>query len=803
MAAIRIRFRAELRTRWRAWLILAAAAGLAGGLLIAMAAASNRTATAFDRFLVSVNAADAYVGRGIAVGQESLEFDRIAQLPQVAESERRFVLAWLARDRSGRPLYPQGPDAVEVQVPSDGRGVPTIDRQKLVDGRRPDQARPHEVLADTKSLRTLGVRLGDTITMRFVSHQALWHEDFRLSSDPMDVRVGPLARLRIVGVAANWHSDVDAGFLHLTPAFYRAHGGRDLGAWLEELSVRLKRGAADLPTFRAEVQRIAGQRNFFFFDPADTLPKVRRSIDLQSQALRLLSALGAAAALLLVGQALFRQALIDSAAHPTLRALGMTRAQLIALGAARSVVTAVPATVLSVVLAFALSPLAPIGRAREVEPAPGFDFDAGAIASGAAALLAGIVLLGTLATARAVRAAPAGGDSARQVHGKRRGSPTPALLRAGWPPPVVAGARMALPRQARPSSVPARASVVAAILAVGVTATALTFAASLQHLLSTPRLYGQTWDFETGFSGPSIEATDLRRVAADPAFSDVAVGALGPVEIGGRPVGARAMNDLKGSSAPTVLDGRAPRASGEILLGTKTLDALRRRVGDTVAVHSGNRAVRLRIVGRGVLPSTKWNKVGEGAAFTFEDYKRIKPEATAPTLQARIASGADRDAALRRLTLRFDATSVAARPTDVGDFGGVEALPLLIAGVFIAAAAAALAHALVTSFRRRRRDLAVLKTLGFTRRQVIAAVASQATTIAAIGLLIGLPLGLAVGRFAWNVFAEDLGVVPETITPVELTALVVPAAILLANLIAALPARSAAHTRPALVLRTE
>jgi hypothetical protein len=82
-------------------------------------------------------------------------------------------------------------------------------------------------------------------------------------------------------------------------------------------------------------------------------------------------------------------------------------------------------------------------------------------------------------------------------------------------------------------------------------------------------------------------------------------------------------------------------------------------------------------------------------------------------------------------------------------------------------------------------------------------VASQATTIAAIGLLIGLPLGLAVGRFAWNVFAEDLGVVPETITPVELTALVVPAAILLANLIAALPARSAAHTRPALVLRTE
>jgi hypothetical protein len=804
VAAIRIRLRAELRARWRAWLILALAAGVGGGLLIAMAAASHRTATAFDRFLVAVNAADAYVGRGIAVGDESLEFDRIARLPQVAETERRLLLAIVARSRSGRPLYPQGPGALEVQVPSDGRRLASIDREKLVDGRRPDPARPHEVLADTKSIRQLGIRVGDAITMRFISRNALWGgEEFALSSDPRTVRVGPLARLRIVGVAAGWRSDVDAGYLYLTPAFYRAYGGRKLGAWLEELFVRLKRGAADLPTFRAGVQRIAGERNFFFFDPNDVLPKVERSIDLQAQALRLLTALGATAALLLVGQALFRQALIESTAHPTLRALGMTRAQLMVLGTARSVAVAVPATALSVLLAFALSPLAPIGRARELEPAPGFDFDAAAIASGSAAVLAGTLLLGVLATARATHAAAARGDSARPGHGRPRGSPTSALVRAGWPPPVVTGVRMALARQARASSVPVRGTLVAAILAVGVTAAALTFAASLQHLLDTPRLYGQTWDFETGFSGPSIAAADLRRVRADSAFSDVAVGALGPVEIGGHPVGARAMNDIKGSSAPTVLDGRALRGSGEILLGTKTLDAIHRRVGDKVAVHSGTRAVRLRIVGRAVLPSTKWNKLGEGAAFTFEDYKRINPEAAAPTLQARIASGADRDAALRRLTLMFDSPSVAARPTDVGDFGGVEALPLLIAAVFTAAAAAALAHALVTSIRRRRRDLAVLKTLGFTRGQISAAVASQATTIAAIGLLVGLPVGVAVGRFAWNVFAEDLGVVPEAVTPIRLTVLVVPAAILLANLIAALPARSAAHTRPALVLRAE
>jgi hypothetical protein len=801
MGAIRIRFRAELRSRWRVWLILALAAGVAGGLLVAMVAASQRTATAFGRFLVAVNAADVYVARGIVVGDESLDFGRIARLPQVAASQRRLLLAYIARSRSGRPLYPLGPGSLEVQVPSDGRRVATIDRPKLLHGRLPDPSRPNEALADSRSIRYLGLSLGDVTTMRFFSRHALWSgQEFRSSADPGAQPVGPLARVRIVGVAAHWKSDIDSGYLHLSAAFYRAYGGRRLGSWLEELLVRLKRREQDLPAFKAGVERIAGGRNFLVFDPSDSLPQVERSIDLQAQALRLLSGFGAAAALLLFGQALFRQALLESAAHPTLRALGMTRAQLVALGTARAAVVAVPAAVLTALAAFVLSPLAPVGRARELEPDPGFEFRASAIGLGAAAVLVAILVMGSLAAARA---APAAGVPARPGGARGSGALVSALARAGWPPSVVAGVRMALARRARPSPVPVRATLVAAILAVGVSAAALTFAASLQHLLETPRLYGQTWDFETGFGGPSIDSATLRRVRGDPAFSDVGVGTVASVELGGREVGARAIDDLKGSSAPTVLDGRAPRGPGEVLLGTKTLDAFHLRIGDRVAVHSGSRAVRLRIVGRGVLPSTKWNKVGEGAAFSFQDFRRIQPEATAPVIQAHIAPGADRDAALRRLTVLFDGPSIAARPTDVGDFGGVEALPLLIAALFTAAAAAALAHALVTSIRRRRRELAVLKTLGFTRPQVIAAVASQATTIAAIGLIVGLPLGVGVGRFAWNVFADDLGVVPEALTPIGLSALVVPATIVLANLIAALPAQTAARTRPALVLRAE
>jgi ABC-type lipoprotein release transport system permease subunit len=130
-------------------------------------------------------------------------------------------------------------------------------------------------------------------------------------------------------------------------------------------------------------------------------------------------------------------------------------------------------------------------------------------------------------------------------------------------------------------------------------------------------------------------------------------------------------------------------------------------------------------------------------------------------------------------------------------------MPFFIAALFAAAASAALAHALVTSIRRRRRDLAILKTLGFTREQVVATVAWQATTVAAIGVLIGLPLGLAVGRFTYNLFAADLGVVPDVVTPAGITLLIIPAAILLANLTAVLPGWSAARIQPAIVLRAE
>ncbi len=804
VAAIRIRFRAEFRSRWRAWLALTLLAGLAGGVVVALAAAAERTQTALHRYYIVVHGADAYVDPGFAFGEDTLDLHRIARLPMVTESESTAHLAVISRSRSGAAIYTLGQNSVEYLAPTDGRSRDSIDRPELLRGRLPDPATPDEALGDSRALGFLGVHVGDTLTLRLVSYDALWNSisSIRFGADPRTARWGPLVSVRIVGESANARSDVDGGQIHLSPAFYRAHGGGALGSWLQELSVRLRHGSADLPAFRASVDRIAGDLAYGFFDPSVSRPQVQRSMTLQAQALDLLAIFGAISGLLFVAQALLRQAVIDSAQQSTLRALGMTRRQLVALGAVRAATVAIPAAAMTVLVAFLLSPLAPIGRAREIDPVRGFAVDRVAFAAGGALVLVGVLLVGTLAGWRVARSGGGPLDPPPAARPPALASVAPALGRAGFPPTIVTGVRMALHHGTRAAPIPVRATLAAAIVAVAVTGAALTFAVSLQHLLSTPRLYGQNWDFE---GAPTPAPGEPSTVITDPAVAGLAVGAgvtIPPVEINGREVGVRALDDIKGHVPPTVIDGRAPRSPNEILLGTKTLHALGLQIGDSVTVRNAGHAVRLRIVGRGVLPAGKSIKQGEGAEFAFKTLQRIEPGVEPDLSEIRLAPGVNRTAELARLTRIFDGSS-AVRPQAVTDFGGVNAMPLLIAAVFAVGAAAALAHALATSIRRRRRELAILKTLGFTRGQVGAAVAWQATSVAAVGLLVGLPLGLAAGRFAYNAFAENLGVVSEPVTPLRLTLLVVPAAVLLANLVAAPSCWSAARTRPAALLRAE
>jgi ABC-type lipoprotein release transport system permease subunit len=109
----------------------------------------------------------------------------------------------------------------------------------------------------------------------------------------------------------------------------------------------------------------------------------------------------------------------------------------------------------------------------------------------------------------------------------------------------------------------------------------------------------------------------------------------------------------------------------------------------------------------------------------------------------------------------------------------------------------------MTTTRRRRHDLAVLRALGFERRQVRSTLAWQATTIAAVGLLVGVPLGVVVGSVVWRRVAESIGITPTPDYPILALLLVVPAVLLLVNLVGLWPSSAAARTRPAVALAVE
>ncbi len=142
-------------------------------------------------------------------------------------------------------------------------------------------------------------------------------------------------------------------------------------------------------------------------------------------------------------------------------------------------------------------------------------------------------------------------------------------------------------------------------------------------------------------------------------------------------------------------------------------------------------------------------------------------------------------------------------PAEIINYKTMGSMPAILAGGLAFGAVVALGLTLAASVRRRRRDLALLKALGFTHWQLAGTVGWQATTTSVLGTIIGVPLGVFAGKALWDLFAHELDVVPVPTVPVLAVVLVAVGTIVLANLVALLPGRAAARTPVNLVLRAE
>jgi ABC-type antimicrobial peptide transport system permease subunit len=130
-------------------------------------------------------------------------------------------------------------------------------------------------------------------------------------------------------------------------------------------------------------------------------------------------------------------------------------------------------------------------------------------------------------------------------------------------------------------------------------------------------------------------------------------------------------------------------------------------------------------------------------------------------------------------------------------------LPLALSAFLAVLAVGAVGHALSIAVSRRRNELAVLRALGLTRRQSRLVIGTQATLLAVVGVVFGIPLGFALGRVLWHVAANTMPLAYQPPLAALALLLIAPLALLAANLLAAWPARRAARLRAGQILRTE
>lgn len=789
MPAVWLRLRAAARSRRRAWAALALLVGVAGGMVIASVAAAERTATAYDRFREWSNGVDLTMFNAA----DPIDFEQVRRLPEVAAAfDARF--AWL--------VGANGESDLDPIFSTDEGAFTDVDRPKLLAGRRPDPAKADEASISPPAQRISGLDLGDTVTLDSLSPEQL---EFAFGGGDLEP-AGPEVTVRIVGIEASQGEFVTDASLRLTPAFGRMYGDRV--ATIELLAVKLRHGAADLDSFKQGVERIAGGQAVSFGTGEEVAAEIARTLDVQAIALRVFGFLAALASLVILAQALGREAFEEALDHRPLRAMGMTRAQLWLTSGVRTLLIAVPGALLAGLVAAVAAPRLVLGVGRDADPHPSGWIDVPVLLLGMAAVVVLLVLAGLWPAWRATRWHPgAGAQSAAGL----RALPSRAvarLARAGAPASTLAGVRMALEPGRGRTAVPTRAALVGTTLSLAALISAFTFASSFERLVGTPRLYGWNWDAVIG--SPFDEDTSDRVIpvlAAERSIAGASALSYSEMAVGGARLRAVAFDRVKGSVLPPVVQGRAPRTGDEILLGTKTMQAVDRSIGDTVDAVVGDRTASMRIVGRGVLPSVGGTDegvtLGEGALLTREGMEKLVPEAPVNLFAVRYADDVPRGQAEAFAEGLGFGVFTAEPPKSVADLARVDDLPGILSALLIVVAAGTLGHTLMAGVRRRRRDLAILKTLGFVRRQVRAAVGWQATVLVGVALLCAVPVGVAAGRWSWRLFADELGIVPEPVVPLLGVILVVPATVVVANLLAALPGRSAASVQPALTLRTE
>jgi ABC-type lipoprotein release transport system permease subunit len=788
VTAIWLFLRAESRHHWRAWLSLALVVGVFAGGVLTAAEGARRTGSAYARLLDWSRAPDAVVAaEPYDPSFAGLSPASVMRVPQAA-------------DAAVIKSFNVNPGIVQFYVPASNAIPGSFWKRKILSGRLADPARPGEVNASFTLAQRFHLRAGDSLRL-VLSSAAGRPVPFVFHVAGIDA-----AQIEFPPQPGNG-TDIAWG----TPAFYQEH--RALSGFTQ-VALRFHHGSRDWPAVQRELRTHTHGKLVQATLLSTQSVNTERSIRPQAVALWLLAALFGVIGLLIVGQLLARLTFLEATEYGTLRALGMSRAQLMTVCLGRAAAIGAVGGVIAAVLGVALSPLLPVGLAGVAEPHPGIDADVPVLAAG---LAAAILVTTGCAVWPGWRAAAERPLATRAEPSQQRRTVISRLAAAG-PVPLAMGIRLALHRGAGQTAVPVRSAVASAAVGVAALSAALVFAGSLSHLLASPALYGVTWDAIAS----NNSANDVRPIVAtvkqNRQVAAWTTGSTGvPLRAGRTAFDAIALPVAGGASfLPAPITGRLPSSSREIALGTKTLRQLHARVGSTipVSVSVPNAPVRpMTIVGTTVFPTLSDTLgLGTGATLTPGGVLHLLPaKAVIPPpgdVLVRFRPDVEPQAGRKELATRLARVGSftvdgPATPTDLLNFGQVQDLPQVLGIGLAAVALLTIAHLLMTSTRRRQRDFAILRALGFTPRQVRRTLRWQAVTLAGTALVIGVPAGIACGRLCWQVFAHQLGITPVTAVPLAVLSVMAAGWLAAAALIAVLPGGAATRNRSARVLHSE
>jgi ABC-type lipoprotein release transport system permease subunit len=815
--------RATWRRSWRATLLIAVIGGLLGAVALGALAGARRTDSAYGRYLRSVNASDVMVD----IPGPYLPLIRDVE----AEPGVLSSAAWIGLDAapviSGNVDTAFQTDAIAGSL--DGEFY-RQDKLTVLAGKLPPASSTGEVILTPQMADHFHLTVGDRMTWQFYRPQDN-------GTDRPATRT-TFTVAAIADVSPALVDDFDTVETAILPASATARylkGGEWSFGWA---SLRLREGDAGVYVLSQHLDKLgaearADHNNFPFTFTIRRLAIVKheaqQAIEPQAVALAVLGGLAVIALLTLMTQGL-AQLLTRSAPAPTLRAMGASRAAAAAATAAWGAVAVAGAVVISVGGAIAVSPLAPIGPVRRFDPVKGLQADWLVLGGGAAILL--ILLAAALAWLawRAVR-------RESELPSARSSALVSTASRVGLPVTVVAGIRHALEPGSGRVRAPVRATLTGSVVAVTALVAALVFGASLTGLITHPAEYGWNWDLviqsQGGWGSWPPGALD-KPLAAQPGVTAWAELGFAQLSINGTEVPAMGLLQHNPAHAiePPTTSGRPLSGSDQIELGAVTMRQLGLRLGDKLVLgHDPN---PLTVVGTVTLPSfgvvlTDHVSLGHGAMLgwtTMMTVLGLKTDPTqaennelaaSPAFPATILVDVSSAAAATELT-----NKIAAISAQTGSPGGTYRLvpqqelgaavknagqmgsqPIAFAAGVAAAALLALGLTILASVRQRRRELALLKSLGLRSRQIRAIVAWQTSTILVIAVAAGVPFGIAAGQWAWTSFANSIGVVPTPVVPGPSLLIGVALLLLAGNLLASVPAWLAARIAPAATFRTE